>query len=119
MWSADRIPSSEGDDTIHGNCGDDVVQAGSGNDNVIGGIGDDIVADLLRRRCPEGGPDDDVISGGPGLDLLQGSRATTSSSPASTSPRSSVAPVTTSCTPATTQKMFGGAGDDSIEVVLS
>ena len=43
----DRITSSEGDDTIHGNCGDDVIEAGSGNDNVIGGIGDDIIKDLF------------------------------------------------------------------------
>ena len=73
MWSVnDRIVSSEGDDTIHGNCGDDVIEAGSGNDNVIGGLGDDIVKDLFGDDVLKGGPNDDVITGGPGLDLLQG-----------------------------------------------
>ncbi len=68
----DRVVSSEGDDTIHGNCGDDVIEAGSGNDNVIGGLGDDIITDLFGDDVLKGGPDDDVISGGSGLDLLQG-----------------------------------------------
>ena len=68
----DRISSSEGDDTIHGNCGDDIIEAGAGNDNVIGGLGDDIVTDIFGDDVLKGGPDDDVIAGGPGLDLLQG-----------------------------------------------
>ena len=70
---ADRLVSSEGDDTLRGDNGNDVMQGGSGNDSHIGGAGDDILMDTFGDDVIKGGPGNDAISGGSGaFDLLQG-----------------------------------------------
>jgi hypothetical protein len=71
--AADRIVSSEGDDTIRGDDGNDVIEGGTGNDSPIGGAGDDILMDTFGEDVIKGGPGNDAISGGSGpFDLLQG-----------------------------------------------
>jgi Ca2+-binding RTX toxin-like protein len=70
---ADRVISSEGDDTLRGDSGDDVMEGGAGNDSHIGGAGDDILTDTFGEDNMKGGPGNDAISGGSGpFDLLQG-----------------------------------------------
>lgn len=71
--NADRVISSEGDDTLRGNGGNDVMEGGSGNDQHLGGAGDDILTDSFGDDVIKGGPGNDAISGGAGaFDLLQG-----------------------------------------------
>jgi Ca2+-binding RTX toxin-like protein len=70
---ADRVASSEGDDTLRGGDGNDVMEGGAGNDNHIGGAGDDILTDTFGEDVMKGGPGNDAIAGGSGpFDLLQG-----------------------------------------------
>ena len=70
---ADRVISSEGDDTLTGDGGNDVMEGGAGNDGFVGGEGDDILTDVFGADVIKGGPGDDAISGGTGpFDLLQG-----------------------------------------------
>ncbi len=73
---ANRVWSSEGDDTIRGNDGDDWVQGGDGNDNHIGGLGDDILLDTNGDDTLKGGDGNDTLSSGQGFagDLNQGGR---------------------------------------------
>ena len=72
--SADRIISSEGDDTLRGNGGNDVLEGGSGNDNPIGGMGDDIETDIFGDDVMKGGPGNDAIFGGSRLRPPAGQR---------------------------------------------
>ena len=70
---ADRVFSSEGDDTLRGDDGPDVMEGGAGNDNFIGGDGDDILTDTFGEDVIKGGRGNDAIHGGSGpFDLLQG-----------------------------------------------
>jgi Ca2+-binding RTX toxin-like protein len=70
---ADRVFSSEGDDTLRGDDGPDVMEGGPGNDNFIGGDGDDILTDTFGEDVIKGGRGNDAIHGGSGpFDLLQG-----------------------------------------------
>jgi Ca2+-binding RTX toxin-like protein len=70
---ADRVISSEGDDTLRGDDGNDVMEGGAGNDNHIGGAGNDILTDTFGEDVMKGGPGNDAIAGGSGpFDLLQG-----------------------------------------------
>ena len=70
---ADRVFSSEGDDTLRGDAGNDIMEGGAGNDNFIGGDGDDILTDTFGEDVIKGGRGNDAISGGAGpFDLLQG-----------------------------------------------
>ena len=71
--TADRVESSEGDDTLRGNGGNDVMEGGAGNDNHLGGAGNDILTDAFGEDVMKGGPGNDAIFGGAGpFDLLQG-----------------------------------------------
>ena len=70
----DRVWSSEGDDTLHGNGGRDIMQGGAGNDQFIGGLGDDILTDEFGDDVLKGGDGNDAISSGQGFDLNQGGR---------------------------------------------
>ncbi|GGK33203.1 hypothetical protein GCM10010124_27420 [Pilimelia terevasa] len=72
--AADRITSSEGDDTLRGGDGDDRIEGGAGNDMHIGGKGNDILTDTFGDDDVKGGDGNDAITGGGGLDLLQGGR---------------------------------------------
>ena len=71
---ADKVRSSEGDDTFRGNSGNDTFEGGDGNDQIVGGDGDDILTDLAGDETIKGGPGDDTISSGRGFggDLNQG-----------------------------------------------
>jgi Ca2+-binding RTX toxin-like protein len=72
--SADRLWSSEGDDTLRGNGGNDTLEGGDGVDNLIGGLGDDLLTDLNGDDTLKGGDGDDTLSSGQGFggDLNQG-----------------------------------------------
>jgi Ca2+-binding RTX toxin-like protein len=70
--NADRVYSSEGDDTIRLNNGNDWAEGGAGNDQFIGGAGNDILNDNFGDDVVKGGPGNDAISSGQGFDLNQG-----------------------------------------------
>jgi beta-lactam-binding protein with PASTA domain len=71
--NADRVTSSEGDDTFNGGNGVDRFEGGAGNDSPVGGDGDDVLTDVFGDDVMKGGPGNDAISGGSGpFDLLQG-----------------------------------------------
>lgn len=74
--NADRVHSSEGDDTIRGNDADDRMEGGDGNDNLVGGLGNDILTDLNGDDVLKGGDGDDALSSGQGFggDINQGGR---------------------------------------------
>jgi Ca2+-binding RTX toxin-like protein len=71
---AERVRSSEGDDTVRGNGGNDRMEGGDGNDNLIGGEGDDIMTDFAGDDTLKGGDGNDAMSSGQGFggDLNQG-----------------------------------------------
>jgi len=68
--AADRIHSSEGDDTLWGDGGHDRLEGGAGNDAVNGGPGDDVLTDLFGDDNIKGGGGDDAINAGGGFDLI-------------------------------------------------
>ena len=68
--AADRIHSSEGDDTLWGDGGNDRLEGGAGNDAVNGGPGDDVLTDLFGDDNIKGGEGDDAINAGGGFDLI-------------------------------------------------
>jgi Ca2+-binding RTX toxin-like protein len=72
--SADKVESSEGDDTVRGSNGDDRLEGGAGNDGMLGGLGDDIITDQFGDEDVKAGDGNDAINGGPGFDLLQAGR---------------------------------------------
>ncbi|HEY3187994.1 MAG TPA: peroxidase family protein, partial [Solirubrobacteraceae bacterium] len=68
--AADKVHSSEGDDTLWGDEGNDRLEGGAGNDALSGGEGDDILTDLFGDDNIKGGEGDDAINGGGGFDLI-------------------------------------------------
>jgi Ca2+-binding RTX toxin-like protein len=69
---ADRMHSSEGDDTLWGDEGDDRLEGGAGNDALNGNDGHDIITDLFGDDNIKGGDGDDAINAGGGFDLILG-----------------------------------------------
>ena len=65
---ADRMRSSEGDDTLRGNEVNDRLEGGAGNDQMIGGSGQDVLTDTFG---------DDVLKGGDGNDACRRVRDST------------------------------------------
>jgi Ca2+-binding RTX toxin-like protein len=114
---ADRVFSSEGDDTLRGDAGNDIMEGGAGNDNFIGGDGDDILTDTFGEDVIKGGRGNDAIHGGSGpFDLLQGNEGNDfivggiDASEVFGGPGNDIIYVGTGLT-----ESFGGAGDDWLE----
>ncbi|MBA2509553.1 MAG: fibronectin type III domain-containing protein [Nocardioidaceae bacterium] len=72
--TADRMRSSEGDDTLRGNADNDTIEGGAGNDTLIGGDGRDIMTDSFGDDVTKGGDGHDAINSGAGFDLNQPGR---------------------------------------------
>jgi Ca2+-binding RTX toxin-like protein len=70
--NADRMRSSEGDDTLRGNEVNDRLEGGAGNDQMIGGSGQDVLTDTFGDDVLKGGDGNDAMSSGAGFDLNQG-----------------------------------------------
>ncbi len=71
---ADKVWSSEGDDTLRGNDGNDRLEGGAGNDSIISGLGDDVLTDLFGDDVLKAGDGNDALSSGQGFDLNQAGR---------------------------------------------
>lgn len=75
----DRISGGDGLDSLEGGAGSDHLSGGRHDDEISGGAGDDVLS-FTRVRPEEEDPstDDgnDLYSGGPGVDLIDGSGAT-------------------------------------------
>ena len=79
--NADRITTSDGDDTLRGLGGSDVLVGGAGDDHIDGGSGNDTLEGRSGSDVLIGGTDDDILRdlfsgddqlfGGEGRDLLE------------------------------------------------
>ncbi len=102
----DDVDGHDGDDVLHGEAGNDRLQGGDGDDRLYGGDGNDNLSDHAGDDLLDGGAGDDIIHGGSIYEetFVHG---TTIDGGAGNDRLYAVTTVT---------KVYGGSGDDSIDV---
>lgn len=112
LRSGDDIAlAGQGHDKIFGNRGEDIVIAGGGNDTVYGGKHADFLAGSNGHDRLFGGDDDDILIGGLGNDLAYGE--------AGDDVFFFIDEILRGGDGVTDDRYDGGAGDDSIFLVLA
>lgn len=93
----DSLDGGGGRDGLWGGTGDDTIFGGAGGDSLSGGAGDDVL---------DGGDDNDELDGGAGADTVDGGRG------------DDLAIFVSDPRQRTTDVYFGGAGNDTLRLVL-